>query len=219
MRNLGLLAVLVLVVWALSGCVRTRSAQRDENDERVLTPKGRQVRLMKADPPLECRDLGSVSASVNGLASQQNVEEAKVSARNKAGLIGADYLRLESLRFNAVSGTAFYCRLPAVDPTPTKTATGPAEDHEKVLTAQGKLVRVMKSDPPFECREVGQVAASISGFISQENQDEALVVARNRTAAMGADCFRMDGERPNAVMGTAFRCAPPAQTTAAATRL
>lgn len=209
--------VVVVAVVAATGCIR-RTPKYDPDDERVLSAKGRNVRLMKSDPPLECREIGPVSASVFGSMSLENTEEAKVVARNKAAAQGADYLRIDSMRINAIAGTAFHCGLPPVE-TPIANAPTDSDDEDKVLSAAGKRVRVMKSDPPFECRELGAVSATVAGSRSARNQEETMAIARNKAARMGADYFRVDGSQPNIVMGTAFRCAPPEKTTAAATSM
>ena len=75
----------------------------------ALTPAGQGVRVMKADPPRECEEVGPVSANGLGGTPADAIEDAKVRARNKAGELGANYFRWELAQQYAVSGTAYKC--------------------------------------------------------------------------------------------------------------
>lgn len=80
----------------------------------ALTPAGQKVRFMKADPPAECKELGQVTGrSVSGGAADPatSLENSKNDARNKAGDLGANYLRWEASdgAGGVVTGTAFQC--------------------------------------------------------------------------------------------------------------
>jgi len=69
-----------------------------------LTAQGSKARLMKADPPPNCSELGAV----RGSGSQEN---AKINMRNMAGELGANYIRWETITGDGttVTGTAFSC--------------------------------------------------------------------------------------------------------------
>lgn len=73
-----------------------------------ITEKGKKVRIMKSDPPIECEEIRSISAS-GGL---YGINEAKVILRNNAAKINGNYVRLETVSGqNAVilGGTVFKC--------------------------------------------------------------------------------------------------------------
>jgi len=75
-----------------------------------LTDAGSRVRVMKADPPAECQELGAALGSATGLAGPALIEEAKIDARNKAGEMGANYLRWDTVdERGSVTGTAYKC--------------------------------------------------------------------------------------------------------------
>jgi hypothetical protein len=69
-----------------------------------LTAQGTKARLMKADPPPNCSELGAVQGS----GSQEN---AKIRMRNMAGELGANHLRWDTLTGDGttITGTAFSC--------------------------------------------------------------------------------------------------------------
>lgn len=69
-----------------------------------LSEQGSRARLMKADPPQGCREVGTVT----GAGSAEN---AKIRMRNQAGELGANYVRWDTVSGDAtsVSGTAFAC--------------------------------------------------------------------------------------------------------------
>ena len=93
--------VVLLVVCSLSlaGCAA------------ALTPGGQAVRLMKADPPANCQELGTVSGHGGFEAS---IEKAKNRMRNEAAEMGANYVRWEVVSSSnpgnvSVTGTAYKC--------------------------------------------------------------------------------------------------------------
>jgi hypothetical protein len=90
---------LALVVSAGVGCAPA-----------ALTPGGAQVKLMKADPPADCEDIGSVSGQGFG----GDDDDAKIAMRNAAATRGANYVRLDSVKTSKsgpaqYAGTAFRC--------------------------------------------------------------------------------------------------------------
>jgi hypothetical protein len=71
----------------------------------ALTEQGSQVKLLKADPPADCKEVGSVSAYMVGPNFQ---ERLKNKMRNDAAQKGANYVRLENLTSDGnAAGTAF----------------------------------------------------------------------------------------------------------------
>lgn len=88
---------LTLIATLLAGCA---SATK-------LTSAGEKVRLMKDDPPKECKELGNVEGfdTWNG-----DTNNSKNIIRNNAADIGANYVRFETAeKFGKVTGTAFKC--------------------------------------------------------------------------------------------------------------
>ncbi len=76
----------------------------------VLTPGGAEVRLMKADPPGRCKDVGTITGQGFG----DDDENAKIAMRNAAAKRGANYVRLDSVEPSdsgptRYAGTAFDC--------------------------------------------------------------------------------------------------------------
>ena len=72
-----------------------------------LTEAGAQVKLMKADPPSTCEEVGGVSGYAIGPSYQ---DALKNKLRNEAAGKGANYVRLETLTSDGnASGTAFRC--------------------------------------------------------------------------------------------------------------
>jgi len=95
--NLEVAALAVIVV----GCGASRPV--------VLTDVGRSVRLMKADPPTGCTELGPVTGDASGSGARIG-ERSRVTIRTIAGERGANYVRMETVdRYGIVSGTAFKC--------------------------------------------------------------------------------------------------------------
>ena len=69
------------------------------------------MRVMKADPPAACSEMGPVKGG-SGLASiaPQNIEYGKNAMRNSAADLGANYVRWDLVDHTGlVSGTAFHC--------------------------------------------------------------------------------------------------------------
>jgi hypothetical protein len=73
-----------------------------------LSEAGRGVKVMKADPPQGCVEVGSVDGSAKG---PDHVERAKNAMRNEAAERGANYVRLETLNTEdgEAAGTAYKC--------------------------------------------------------------------------------------------------------------
>jgi hypothetical protein len=83
-----------------------------------LTEAGARVKLMKADPPPTCTEVGSVSGYKVGPNYQDRL---KNDLRNDAADKGANYVRLETLTSDGnASGTAFRC------PDQATASTAPA---------------------------------------------------------------------------------------------
>jgi hypothetical protein len=97
MKTVTLIAVVVLSAGV--GCAPV-----------ALTPGGARVKLMKADPPAGCEDIGSVTGQGFG----GDDEDAKIAMRNAAANRGATYVRLDSVKTSKsgpaqYGGTAFRC--------------------------------------------------------------------------------------------------------------
>ncbi len=87
---------LVLVASVLVGCGGS-----------TLTQSGAQVKLMKADPPPACKEVGGVSSYTIGPSYQ---EKNKTKLRNEAAEKGANYVRLEQNDSDGnAAGTAYLC--------------------------------------------------------------------------------------------------------------
>ncbi|MDB4960951.1 MAG: put [Myxococcales bacterium] len=74
-----------------------------------LSEGGRNVQLMKSDPPAGCNEVGSVIGQANGFDSSAALERAKNDMRNKAATMGANYVRMETANTGEVMGTAYSC--------------------------------------------------------------------------------------------------------------
>ncbi len=73
----------------------------------TLTEAGTGVKLMKADPPADCADVGGVSSYKIGPGYQ---DALKIALRNQAADKGGNYVRLESLTDDGnAAGTAYKC--------------------------------------------------------------------------------------------------------------
>lgn len=73
----------------------------------TLTEAGARVKLMKADPPQSCAEVGGVSGYKVGPDYQDRL---KNGLRNDAAEKGANYVRLETLTSDGnASGTAYRC--------------------------------------------------------------------------------------------------------------
>jgi len=77
----------------------------------ALTPTGSRVEAMKADPPSQCAEVGSVEGFWNGDGYEDSANGAKTKLRNAAGERGANYVRLETTNGAGTrfTGTAFKC--------------------------------------------------------------------------------------------------------------
>jgi hypothetical protein len=70
------------------------------------------------------------------------------------------------------------------------------------LTVQGQKVKVIKSDPPANCKEIGVVVGSNNnGNPEYMNND-----LRNNAAEKGANVVRLDTAYLTKISGTAFKC-------------
>jgi hypothetical protein len=87
------------------------------------------------------------------------------------------------------------------------------------LTAAGQNVRLVQTDAPAGCKELGTVTGAGMSAYDNERADRAKNDLRNSAAALGANYVRLEGltvEPPNAnATGTAYACpvvapAPPA---------
>jgi hypothetical protein len=72
-----------------------------------LTVAGTHVALMMADPAPGCAELGNVDGENNDYAGGKN------NIRNKAGELGANYVRWETALSWGIRGTAYRCPTPA----------------------------------------------------------------------------------------------------------
>ncbi|NIQ00094.1 MAG: hypothetical protein GWM98_06455 [Nitrospinaceae bacterium] len=110
--------LMAVVVW-VSGCGGVD-----------LTDKGREVKLMKNDPPGNCKHVEDIEVEEDDTVS------AKAELRNLAAEKNADYVRLDILTMKhgdaIASGALYQCSGPAADrssgasPSPEKTS--PPED-------------------------------------------------------------------------------------------
>lgn len=75
-----------------------------------LTPAGTAAKIMKADPPPECEELGSVTGTAMGWC---DIACQKLRMRNEAGKLGANYVRYEVAAFTGSTGTAYRCPEPS----------------------------------------------------------------------------------------------------------
>ncbi len=103
-----------LAASALGACLPTVTA----------SPEGRQVKLMKADPPAACEELGDVEGSDSAFTeSGVNHESAKARLKNAAASKGANYVRMETAEKSGATlrlhGTAYRCpsSLRSAEPT------------------------------------------------------------------------------------------------------
>ena len=73
-----------------------------------LSKAGAAVKVMKADPPQGCSELGAVSGRAIG---PDHIERSKNGMRNEAAEKGANYVRLENLdtENGYAAGTAYKC--------------------------------------------------------------------------------------------------------------
>jgi len=88
--------VIMIGVLFFAGCGTTQ-----------LTNQGMNVRLMRGDPPLECKQILELYVEENDLAGAKN------ELRNEAAKQGANYVRLDALEYyrgDAVaSGSSYKC--------------------------------------------------------------------------------------------------------------
>ncbi|HCF59657.1 MAG TPA: hypothetical protein DFS52_16890 [Myxococcales bacterium] len=179
----------VVVVAATSlaaGCASSKGAQAGN-----LSTAEAAVRLMKSDPPPACTEAGQVLGKSIRLATQT------VNMKRQAAALGANYVRLEG---EGSTGTAFRCPPELFGPTDPSAAQTAAPIPEE-------QVRLMKSDPPFQCVEAGQVLGKSMSLASQKAN------MKRQAAAMGANYVRLEGQGGT---GTAFRCPPELSASAPA---
>jgi hypothetical protein len=89
-------SLVVLLVGLISGCATTHYSD--------LTESQKAIRIMKSDPDLVCKELGSVT----GFNFWGSDEGRKSDIRINADELGANYIRLESVT-NQLNGTAYKC--------------------------------------------------------------------------------------------------------------
>lgn len=97
MPRLNFLAAIILLV--LVGCA---SASKE------LSPEGKIVKLMKADPAENCEELGSVWGEKQ---TWEDEDAAKNRLRNKAAMLGATYVRMEMIEGTQYDSTSSYYKL------------------------------------------------------------------------------------------------------------
>lgn len=78
--------------------------------------------------------------------------------------------------------------------------SGPSFGLTEEQKAAMEQVKIMKSDPPAECKELGTVNAS-GDWCRGECQKKKL---RKKTAKMGGNYIRLDGD--GYLLGTSFKC-------------
>ena len=139
------------------------------------------MQLKKADPADACVEVGTHYEMI----VWGDVEGARHKLRVFAVQRGANYVRLEM----PAGGTLYRCPLAA-----------PAGEPYALLPSGPRKgdVRLMKSDPPDACQEVGPVQEAI-WFGDVESARDKL---KARARAMGANYVRL--ELPTT--GTAYRC-------------
>lgn len=137
---------------------------------------------MKGDPPAACVEVGTHYEMI----VWGDVEGARRKLRQFAVQRGSNYVRLEM----PAGGTLYRC--PVAPPAGEPYALLPSQSPPR------GDVRLMKSDPPQGCQELGPVQEAI-WFGDVEGAREKL---KTRARAMGANYVRL--ELPTT--GTAFRC-------------
>jgi len=77
----------------------------------ALTDAGKNVKLLKADPPKACFDIGPVDGTVPESDTGMSREEfSKIKVRNNAAERRADYVRIDRVyEDGTIAGTAFRC--------------------------------------------------------------------------------------------------------------
>jgi hypothetical protein len=102
---------IVLAIAAIGCAVQTQP----------LTPAGQNVKVAKAEPVGNCTELGPITAQSGGgqgmYGAKGTYEDAHNILRNKAGEMGANYVRMDSqvmpvahLNAFTIYGVAFYCQ-------------------------------------------------------------------------------------------------------------
>ena len=174
------------LAWLVVGCAVSHREPRAANDA-VEPPVD--VTLAKADPPPQCEEVGTDYEMI----VWGDFDGARRKLRRHAAERGGNYVRLEM----PAGGTIYRCPVaaPMAQLPPTPAASGglmppPAPKPESV--------RLMKSDPPSGCSEVGMVAEAI-WFGDVEGARNRL---KQKAMALGANYVRL--EMPTT--GTAFRC-------------
>jgi hypothetical protein len=103
--SVAIRATVLVLTLALSACA-TATLQ--------LTGAGKVVRVITADPPARCEEIGGVTGFSNAF-TENPVENAKTQLRNQAAEQGATVVRLETMTKNprygsvTVTGTAYNC--------------------------------------------------------------------------------------------------------------
>ncbi len=169
-----------VILIALSGCASSEKETRPA--EPAVAPQAvAAVQLMKRDPAEACVEVGTHYEMI----VWGDFEGARRKLREFAVRRGANYVRLEM----PAGGTLYRCPVaaPSGEPYALLPSRPPRGD-----------VRLMKSDPPDACQELGPVQEAI-WFGDVEGAREKL---KQRARGMGANYVRL--ELPTT--GTAYRC-------------
>jgi len=78
----------------------------------ILSDSARAISVMKADPPSNCVEVGSMVGYGGGMFQKGNwLDNSKIDLKNKAAELGANYIRLETINeyYRTTSGTAYKC--------------------------------------------------------------------------------------------------------------
>jgi hypothetical protein len=171
-----------VILIAFGGCASSEKETRPT--EPALAPEAvAAVQLMKRDPADACVEVGTHYEMI----VWGDVESARRKLREFAVRRGGNYVRLEM----PAGGTMYRCPIAAPSPSGEPYALLPS-------TPPRADVRMMKSDPPDACRELGPVQEAI-WFGDVESAREKL---KQKARSMGANYIRL--ELPTT--GTAYRC-------------
>ena len=171
---------LLVISIAFAGCASSEKETRPTEPD-VRPEAAAAVQLKKSDPAEACVEVGTHYEMI----VWGDVEGARKKLRDFAVRRGSNYVRLEM----PAGGTLYRCPVapPAGEPYAMLPSAAPRSD-----------VRLMKSDPPDACKELGPVQEAI-WFGDVESAREKL---KQRARGMGANYVRL--ELPTT--GTAYRC-------------
>jgi hypothetical protein len=79
------------------------------------------------------------------------------------------------------------------------------------LSPAGQTVRLMKSDPPADCQEIGPVEGH-GNAVGRSTFDNSKIDMRNEAGTQGANYVRLEtvDAQFGSTKGTAFKCPEPA---------